>query len=129
MAEVQRCHYEEMKEERKNPYCFTFKFHRNNKQSIGTVTNEEGEPLVTTENAIDHKEHTAYPMTFTVSVIRNRTVSVPLREDDMNFVLDSEISAEHINTKFFVYPDNEHQTDYESKSVIKHVHRNLETFS
>ena len=121
MAEVQRCHYEEMKEERKDPYHFSFKLQGNKKQSKRTVIQEEGEPLVTIRNtkiSLEDKEHTTCPITLTVSVIRDQTVSVPLRDKDMNFDLDSKTSSDHISTKFDIYPDNEDQTDNEWNSVV-----------
>ena len=123
MAEVQRCHYEEMQEKRKNPYCFSFKLQANQNQSKRNVIIEDCEKLVTTDittkdELLEDKEHSASPITFCVSVIRDQTVSVPLKEKDMIFDLESKTASEHISTKFYVYPDNEDQTDHESNSVI-----------
>ena len=123
MAEAQRCHYEDMQDERKKPFCVTFKLQANQNPSKRTVIIEDSEQLVTTrnttkDNTLEDKEHTACPITFTVSVIRDQKVSVPLMEEDMNFELDSKTSSEHISTKFYVYPDIEDQTDHEWNSVV-----------
>ena len=124
MSEIQRCHYEEMKQERKDPYCFTFKLQEKqdySKEGINSIQRPtptevdalpESEALLKPQKATENiplkdQEHTACPITFTVSVIRDQTVSVPLKEEDMIFDLESKTASDHISTKFYVYPDNE----------------------
>ena len=119
MSEIQRCHYEEMKQERKDPCCLTFnlqakhEYSNKNESSVAKPTFlEESASLLkskdpTIDLTLEDKEHSASPITFTVSVIRDQTVSVPLKEEDMIFDLESKTASKHISTKFYVYPDIE----------------------
>ena len=110
MGEVQRCHYEEMEEERKNPHCFSFRLREKQEHTSGTVHLIQNSGLAESEALLKSKNATVNitledkycPITFTVSVIRN-----PLKEENMNFDLESKTASEHISTKFYVYPDIE----------------------
>ena len=119
MSEIQRCHYEEMKQERKEPYCFTFNLQAKQEYSNETESSvakptflEESASLLkskdpTLDLPLEDTEHSASPITFTVSVIRDQTVSVPLKEEDMIFDLESKTASKHISNEFYVYPDIE----------------------
>ena len=112
MGKVQRCHYEELKVKRESPHCFSFKLQEKQIRASETVQLiqksglPESEALLNTTGGITLKDKNC-PIIFTVSVIRDQTVSVPLGEENMNFDLESKTASDHISTKFYVYPDIE----------------------